>query len=105
MVAKATEEKDKEICMKDVVQKDLSAGVEATLKMQLARSKFLVKNFTNGNIKVRLGDNTSYSVIGPLSYEVVFNNINNKVSNVPKVTKDIHVTADESGMVEVASID
>lgn len=91
--------------MKDVLQKNLEAGVETMFDMQLERSQFLVKNFTNGNIKVRLGDNTSYSVIGPLSWERVFNNINNAISTVPAVTDEVYVTVDVQGMVEVASID
>lgn len=91
--------------MKDVVQKTLEAGVETTFTMGLERPQFLVKNFTNGNIRVRLGDNTTHSTIGSLGWERVFNNINNAVSTTPEVTNEIHVTADVPGMVEVASID
>lgn len=91
--------------MKDVVQKTLGAGAETTFDMQLERAQFLVKNFTDGNIKVRLGDNTTYSTIGPFSWERVFNNVNNVVSTVPDVTRQIHVTADNPGLVEIASID
>lgn len=91
--------------MKDVMQKNLEAGVEAIFDMQLKRSQFLVKNFTDGNISVALGNNTTHSVIGPNSFEIIFNNINNGKSTVPEVTNIIKVISDESGMVEVASID
>ena len=91
--------------MKDVQQKNVEANVEAKFNMSLKRSRFLVKNFTDGNITVRLGNNTECSIIGPSSYEVVFNNINNEVSTVPKVTNTVTVTADEPGLIEVASID
>lgn len=91
--------------MKDVIQKNLEPGIETQFNMALTRSKFLVKNFTDGNITVRLGDNPQHSTIGPLSYEVVFNNINNVESTVPEVTNLVSVTASEAGMVEVASID
>lgn len=91
--------------MKDVVQKKLEAGVETTFTMKLERPQFLVKNFTSGVIKVRLGSNTAYSMIGSLGWERVFNNINNVVSTTPEVTNEVHITADTPGMVEVASID
>lgn len=91
--------------MKDVLQKQLEAGVETTFTMELERAQFLVKNFTGGNIRVRLGNNTSYSTIGSLGWERVFNNINNAISTIPDVTKKVHITADVPGLVEVASID
>lgn len=91
--------------MKDVAQKNLEAGIETTFNMQLERSQFLVKNFTSGNAKVRLGDNTTHSTIGPLGWERVFNNVNNVESTVPAVTKEVHITVDAPGLVEVASID
>lgn len=87
------------------MQKELEPGTETMFDMQLRRSKFLVKNFTDDKIKVRLGDNTTFSIIGPLSFEVVFNNINNNTSTVPEVTDKVHVTAEAKGLVEVASID
>ena len=61
--------------MKDVQQKTCSAGVQTVFTMLLRRSQFLVKNFTNNQITVKLGDNDSYSVIGAGSSERVFNNI------------------------------
>lgn len=91
--------------MKDVVQKQLEARVETPFHMRLKRCRFLVKNFTDGNITVRLGDNLRHSTIGPLSYEVVFNNIDNAVSTVPDVTNIVTVIAEASGLVEIASID
>lgn len=47
--------------MKDVQQKNCSAGIQTVFTMQLRRSQFLVKNFTNNQITVKLGDNESYS--------------------------------------------
>lgn len=91
--------------VKDVIQKELEPGIETMFDMQLRRSKFLVKNFTDDKIKVKLGNNTTCSIIGPLSFEVVFNNINNNTSTVPEVTDKVYVTAEAKGLVEVASMD
>lgn len=54
--------------MKDVQQKTCSAGVQTVFTMLLKRSQFLVKNFTDNQITVKLGDNDSYSVIGAGSW-------------------------------------
>ena len=54
--------------MKDVQQKQCSAGVQTVFIMLLKRSQFLVKNFTDNQITVKLGDNDSYSVIGARSW-------------------------------------
>ena len=43
--------------MKDVIQKTLTAGTETEFEMELERAEFLVKNFTDDQITVRLGDN------------------------------------------------
>jgi hypothetical protein len=43
--------------MKDVQQKTCSAGVQTVFTMSLRRSQFLVKNFTDNQITVKLGDN------------------------------------------------
>lgn len=48
--------------MKDVQQKQCSAGVQMVFTMSLKRSQFLVKNFTDNQITVKLGDNDSYIV-------------------------------------------
>lgn len=50
--------------MKDVQQKTLEKGVETTFEMTLSRTQFLVKNFTEDSITVRLGNNETVSVIG-----------------------------------------
>lgn len=50
--------------MKDVQQKTLGAGVETIFTMQLKRSQFLVKNFTEDSISVKLGNNEAVSIIG-----------------------------------------
>ena len=63
--------------MKDVQQKVMTAGETKTFEMALKRSQFLVKNFTGGNINVRLGNNDTHSVIAAQSFEIVFNNIDN----------------------------
>lgn len=92
--------------MKDVVQKNVEAGVETVFDMRLTRSQFLVKNFTDGNIKVKLGENRAHSVIGPKSWEHVFNNVDNVGgATIPAVTCTVIITADSAGLVEVASID
>lgn len=88
--------------MKDVQQKTCSAGVQTVFTMLLRRSQFLVKNFTNNQITVKLGDNDSYSVIGAGSWERVFNNIEDRTSEATNIVK---VTATEEGLVEVASVD
>lgn len=61
--------------MKDVQQKTLEKGVETTFEMTLSRTQFLVKNFTEDSITVRLGNNETVSVIGAGSWERVFNNV------------------------------
>ena len=91
--------------MKDVQQKTLTAGEATTFNMRLKRSQFLVKNFTDGNIRVKLGDNDSYSMIAANSFELVFNNIDNKVSSSAEATNVVTVTAEKAGLVEVSSID
>lgn len=67
--------------MKDVQQKTLSAGVEEIFKMQLERSRFLVKNFTDGNVQVKLGNNEGISIVGSGMFEVVFNNVVIRATN------------------------
>ena len=91
--------------MKDVQQKTLTAGEATAFNMRLKRSQFLVKNFTDGNIRVKLGDNDSYSMIAANSFELVFNNIDNKVSASAEATNVVTVTAEKAGLVEVSSID
>ena len=91
--------------MKDVQQKTLTAGEATAFNMRLKRSQFLVKNFTDGNIRVKLGDTDSYSMIAANSFELVFNNIDNKVSASAEATNVVTVTAEKAGLVEVSSID
>lgn len=91
--------------MKDVLHKALDAGIETEFKMKLKRSKFLVKNFTNATIEVRLGDNSQTSIIGADSYEIVFNNIDNTKSQTADATDTVKITSAAGGIVEVASID
>lgn len=91
--------------MKDVQQKTCLEGVQTVFTMLLMRSQFLVKNFTNNQITVKLGDNDSYSVIGAGSWERVFNNIEDKTSRTAEATNIVKVTAVEEGLVEVASVD
>lgn len=91
--------------MKDVQQKTLTAGEATAFNMRLKRSQFLVKNFTDGNIRVKLGDNDSHSMIAANSFELVFNNIDNKVSSSAEATNVVTVTAEKAGLVEVSSID
>lgn len=91
--------------MKDVQQKVMTAGGTETFKMALKRSQFLVKNFTGGNINVKLGNNNAYSVIAAQSFEIVFNNIDNKISPSAESTDEVTVTAEQAGLVEVSSID
>lgn len=91
--------------MKDVQQKNCSAGIQTVFAMSLRRSQFLVKNFTDNQITVKLGDNESYSIIGAGSWERVFNNIEDKTSGTSEATNIVKVTAVEDGLVEVASID
>ena len=91
--------------MKDVQQKQCSAGVQTAFTMLLKRSQFLVKNFTSNQITVKLGDNNSYSVIGAGSWERVFNNIEDETSGTSEATNIVKVTVVEDGLVEVASVD
>lgn len=91
--------------LKDVQQKTLEEGVETTFTMQLKRSQFLVKNFTDDSITVKLGNNTAGSVIGAGSWERVFNNIEDKTTGTAEATNIVRVTANSGGMVEVASVD
>ena len=90
--------------MKDVVRKTIVANAKTTFRMKLKRSKFLVKNFTEGNITVSLGDNAETSLIGPDCFEVLFNNIPIGKYEADK-TNVVTVTGTTGGIVEVASID
>lgn len=91
--------------MKDVQQKTCSAGVQTVFTMSLRRSQFLVKNFTDNQITVKLGDNDSYSVIGAGSWERVFNNVEDRTTGTSEATNIVKITAVEDGLVEVASVD
>lgn len=91
--------------MKDVQQKTLTAGTEETFTMQLKRSKFLVKNFTSGDITVKLGNNDSSSTIGAGMFEIVFNNVEDVAGKGAEATNIVKVTASQAGNVEVASVD
>ena len=91
--------------MKDVLMKACEAGTETVFNMQLKRSQFLVKNFTDGTITVKLGNNETVSTIGAKSWENVFNNIDDKNSRTAEATNIVKVTATAQGTVEVASID
>ena len=79
--------------MKDVLHKALDAGIETEFKMKLKRSKFLVKNFTDDTIEVRLGDNDKTSLIGADSYEIVFNNVDNTKSQTADATDTVKITS------------
>lgn len=91
--------------MKDVQQKTCSAGVQTVFTMSLRRSQFLVKNFTDNQITVKLGDNDSYSVIGAGSWGRVFNNVEDRTTGTSEATNIVKITAVEDGLVEVASVD
>lgn len=91
--------------MKDVQQKTCSAGVQTVFTMSLRRSQFLVKNFTDNQITVKLGDNDSYSVIGAGSWERVLNNVEDRTTGTSEATNIVKITAVEDGLVEVASVD
>lgn len=91
--------------MKDVQQKTCSAGQETIFNMQLRRSQFLVKNFTDDSITVKLGDNKAGSVIGSGSWERVFNNVDDTKSGSAEATNVVRVMAVAEGLVEVASVD
>lgn len=91
--------------MKDVQQKNCSAGIQTVFTMSLRRSQFLVKNFTDNQITVKLGDNDSYSVIGAGSWERVFNNVEDRTTGTSEATNIVKITAVEGGLVEVASVD
>ena len=91
--------------MKDVQQKTCSAGQETIFNMQLRRSQFLVKNFTDDSITVKVGDNKAGSVIGSGSWERVFNNVDDIKSGSAEATNIVKVTAVAEGLVEGASVD
>lgn len=91
--------------MKDVVNKIVQQEKEVVFNMKLKRSQFLVKNFTAGTISVKLGDNDTASTIGANSWEQVFNNIEDGKTSSAQATNIVKVTATQTGMVEVASID
>ena len=91
--------------MKDVQQKTCSAGQETIFNMQLRRSQFLVKNFTDDSITVKLGDNKAGSVIGSGSWERIFNNVDDTKGGSAEATNVVKVTAVAEGLVEVASVD
>lgn len=88
--------------MKDVIQKQVIANTETVFSMRLKRSQFLVKNFTSGNISVSLGNNETESIIGSNSWERIFNNV---IGGSATATNIVRVLSEQSGLVEVASID
>ena len=90
--------------MKDVVRKTIVANTKTPFRMKLKRSKFLVKNFTEGNITVSLGDNAETSLIGPDCFEVLFNNIPAGGYEADR-TNVVTVTGNVGGIVEVSSVD
>lgn len=71
--------------MKDVQQKTLTAGEATAFDMRLKRSQFLVKNFTDGNIRVKLGDNDSYSMIAANSLSLFSITLITKYHQVQKL--------------------
>ena len=91
--------------LKDVKQKQIQPDEMAVVTMDLKRSQFLVKNFTSEQIEVYLGDNDNFSIIGPGSWERVFNNIDDKKGNSAEATNKISILGKAAGVVEVASID
>ena len=91
--------------MKDVLNQQCQSGKETIFNMKLRRSKFLVKNFTSGDITVKLGNNDSLSTIGAGMFEVVFNNIEDSKTGTAEATNVVKVTASQTGNVEVASVD
>lgn len=91
--------------MKDVQQKKLFCWYTNRVYYVIKTQPVLVKNFTNNQITVKLGDNESYSIIGAGSWERVFNNIEDRKSGTSEATNIVKVTAVEEGLVEVASVD
>ena len=91
--------------MKDVLNQQCQSGKETIFNMKLRRSKFLVKNFTSGDITVKLGNNDSLSTIGAGMFEIVFNNIEDSKTGTAEATNVVKVTASQTGNVEVASVD
>lgn len=91
--------------MKDVLNQQCQSGEETIFKMKLKRSKFLVKNFTSGDITVKLGNNDSLSTVGAGMFEIVFNNIEDSKTGTAEATNVVKVTASQTGNVEVASVD
>lgn len=94
--------------MKDV-NRQTASGTKV-FKMKLKRSAFLVKNMTEGDILVWLGDKAPSSdaektKIPSMCFEVVFNNIEDTTTGTAEATDIVNVTATTSGEVEVASVD
>lgn len=89
--------------MKDVMQKNITANVEATFTMKLYRKSFLVKNFTDKEIWVYLGKNKTYSIIGSGSWERVFNNTD--TAEDPARVNVVRILGKAEGIVEVASLE
>lgn len=94
--------------MKDVKRQTVS-GTQV-FDMKLKRSAFLVKNLTEGDILVWLGETAPSSdsektKIPSMCFEVVFNNIEDATTGTAEATDRVNVTATTSGEVEVASVD
>ena len=76
--------------MKDVQQKQCSAGVQTVFTMSLKRSQFLVKNFTDNQITVKLGEIEQYkklSIRTPTT--IVENNYNTWMKATYKSTESV----------------
>lgn len=93
--------------MIDVMRKSCTAGTEMRFQLKSAATRFLVKNFTDGNIDVCAGytfDSNESVRIAAGMYQVIEINMD-PVDLVTASTDTVIIKTVESGIVEVQRVD
>ena len=93
--------------MIDVMRKSCTAGTETRFQLKSAATRFLVKNFTGGNIDVCPGytfDSDESIRIAAGMYQVLEINTD-PVDLVTAATNTVIIKTVESGIVEVQRVD
>ena len=93
--------------MIDVMRKSCTAGTETRFQLKSAATRFLVKNFTGGNIDVCAGytfDSDESIRIAAGMYQVLEINTD-PVDLVSAATDTVIIKTVESGIVEVQRVD
>lgn len=93
--------------MIDVMRKSCTAGTETRFQLKSAATRFLIKNFTDGNIDVCVGytfDSNESVRIAAGMYQVIEINMD-PVDLMTAATDTVIIKTVESGIVEVQRVD